>query len=58
MDRAVSQVVDENLEGGMAAVTAAVKRCLQFYVDANAITDKTEASLRVLIASLESSCAG
>lgn len=42
----------------MAAVTAAVKRCLQFYVDANAITDKTEASLRVLIASLESSCAG
>ena len=48
------QIVDDNLEGGMAAVTAAVKRCLQFYVDASAITAKTEASLRVLIASLES----
>ena len=48
------QVVDDNLEGGMAAVTAAVKRCLQFYVDASAITAKTEASLRILITSLES----
>ncbi len=49
------QVVDAHLDGGMASVTAAVKRCLQFYVDANAITAKTEASLRVLIASLEGS---
>ena len=48
------QVVDDNLKGGMAAVTAAVKRCLQFYVDASAITAKTEASLRILITSLES----
>lgn len=47
------QVVDAHLDGGMATVTAAVKRCLQFYVDANAVTAKTEASLRVLIASLE-----
>lgn len=46
------QVVDMHLEGGMATVTAAVKQCLQFYVNANAITAKTEASLRALIASL------
>ena len=49
------QVVDACLDGGMTSVTAAVKRCLQFYVDANAITAKTEASLRLLIASLEGS---
>ena len=49
------QVVNAHLDGGMASVTAAVKRCLQFYVDANAITAKTEASLRALIASLEGS---
>lgn len=49
------QVVDAHLDGGMTSVTAAVKRCLQFYVDANAITAKTETSLRALIASLEGS---
>lgn len=52
---AASQVVGAHLEGGMGTVTAAVKRCLQFYVDANAITAQTEASLRNLIASLKAS---
>ncbi len=43
------------MEGGMGTVTVAVKRCLQFYANANAITAQTEASLRDLIASLEAS---
>ena len=52
---AASQVVGAHLEGGMGTVTSAVKCCLQFYVDANAITAQTEASLRDLITTLEAS---
>lgn len=47
------QEVDCLLEGGVATVSAAVKRCLQFYVNAGAITRSTEESLRALLASLQ-----
>lgn len=47
------QEVDGLLEGGMGAVAGAVRRCLCFYLEAGAITRKTEASLRALLASLQ-----
>ena len=47
------QEVECLLEGGVATVTAAVERCLQFYVNAGAITRSTEESLRALLASLQ-----
>lgn len=49
----IVQEVDQLLEDGVGAVTTAVKRCLQFYVNAGAITRSTEESLRSLLASLE-----
>ncbi|KAK9909835.1 hypothetical protein WJX75_008174 [Coccomyxa subellipsoidea] len=52
-DPALRQEVDCLLEGGVATVSAAVKRCLQFYVNAGAITRSTEESLRALLASLK-----
>ncbi len=47
------QEVECVLEGGVATVSMAVKRCLQFYVNAGAITRSTEESLRALLASLQ-----
>ena len=38
----------------MAPVVSAVQKCLQFYVAAGALTQRTEASLRALLASLQS----
>ncbi len=47
------QEVESLLEGGVATVTTAVRRCLQFYVNAGAITRSTEESLRALLSSLQ-----
>lgn len=41
--------------GTLDPVIAAVARCLQFYINAGAITSKTEGSLRRLLASLKES---
>lgn len=39
--------------GSLQAVAAGVQRCLHFYLDAGAITEKSERSLRHLLASLQ-----
>ncbi|BDA42662.1 hypothetical protein COCOBI_03-5550 [Coccomyxa sp. Obi] len=52
-DPALRQEVECLLEGGVATVSMAVERCLQFYVNAGAITRSTEESLRALLASLQ-----
>ncbi len=52
---ALPQETESTLEGGVQFVTAAVRRCLQFYVSAGAITRKTEESLRSLLSSLQDS---
>ena len=38
--------------GSLEAVRAGVQRCLKFYLDAGAITERTEQSLRNLLSSL------
>ncbi len=50
---AVWQEVERALEGGMEPVLTGVQRCLAFYLGTGAITARTEASLRALLASLQ-----
>jgi hypothetical protein len=49
----VWQEVERALEGGMEPVLTGVQRCLAFYLGTGAITARTEASLRALLASLQ-----
>lgn len=51
--RGAVQEVERSLEGGMEPVLTGVQRCLAFYLGTGAITPRTEASLRALLASLQ-----
>lgn len=57
-DKEAQKAAAELLPGkSLAPVVSAVQRCLNFYVTAGAITQRTEASLRALLASLQSDLA-